>query len=474
VYNASNGTQLTGSMVTDNAAGAAGELGGHFLGFIAANVGNPGEAGGAFVEGGQLVVSSSTFWDNYVGQTATGPSFLTPTSAKVAGVQIDNTAGAVFTNVTVSGHASGYGVMNLGTLTLEASTLTGNGRFTTVGVTSMGTSILDDDWTIASGNFASTGYNVARSGGFPGVGSDVSPATLNLGPLLSGDLPPTHPLLDGSDAIDVVPAPACLVATDARGVGRPQGPACDAGAHERMSGDTVGLVDVSQGIWNLRNSAGITTTFYYGNPGDYPFMGDWDCTGTETPGLYRQSDGYAYLRNSNTQGNADIKFFFGDPGDVPIAGDYNGDGCDTLSIYRPSEARFYIINKLGENEGGLGAAEYSFLFGNPGDKPVVGDWDGDGVDEIGLHRETTGFFYYRNTLTTGIADGQFFFGDPGDRFVAGDWGIVDGVETPAMYRPSNMTFYFRHTLTQGNADSQFVWTGAGMGWLPVSGGFTLD
>jgi hypothetical protein len=104
----------------------------------------------------------------------------------------------------------------------------------------------------------------------------------------------------------------------------------------------------------------------------------------------------------------------------------------------------------------------------------VGDWDGDGVDEIGLHRESTGFFYYRNTLTTGVADGQLFFGDPGDRFFAGDWGVVDGVDTPGMFRPSNSTLYFRHTLTQGNADSQFTWTGAGMGWLPVSGDFTLD
>jgi hypothetical protein len=238
--------------------------------------------------------------------------------------------------------------------------------------------------------------------------------------------------------------------------------------------DAVGLVDASQGMWHLRDTAGNMQSFFYGNPGDVPFVGDWDCDGNATPGLFRTSDAFAYLRNANSQGIADIRFFFGNPSDVPLAGDFNGDGCDTLSIYRPSEARFYIMNELGENEGGLGAADYSFLFGNVGDKPVVGDWDGDGVDEIGLHRETTGFFYYRNTLTTGVADGQFFFGDPGDRFVAGDWGVVDGTDTPAMFRPSNTTFYFRHTLTQGNADSQSPWPGAGSGWLPVAGDFTLD
>jgi Tol biopolymer transport system component len=236
----------------------------------------------------------------------------------------------------------------------------------------------------------------------------------------------------------------------------------------------VGLVDPHTGVWRVPDSEGVVTSFYYGNPGDVPFLGDWDCDGIETPGLFRTSDAFAYLRNSNTQGNADIRFFFGNPSDIPLAGDFNGDGCDTLSVYRPSEAKFYIMNALGENEGGLGAADYSFLFGNVGDKPVVGDWDGDGIDEIGLHRELTGFLYYRNTLTTGVADGQLFFGDPGDRFVAGDWGVVDGVDTPGMFRPSNSTFYFRHTLTQGNADSEFTWTGAGMNWLPVSGDFTLD
>jgi hypothetical protein len=235
--------------------------------------------------------------------------------------------------------------------------------------------------------------------------------------------------------------------------------------------DTVGLVDPTQGSWQLRNEAGAVTTFFYGNPGDIPFMGDWDCDGIDTPGLFRTSDAFAYLRNSNSQGIADIRFFFGNPSDIPLAGDFNGDGCDTLSIYRPSEARFYIVNMLGENEGGLGPADYSFLFGDLGDKPVVGDWDNDGIDEIGLHREATGFFYYRDTLTTGVADGQFFFGDPGDRFVAGDWGIVDGTDSPAVFRPSNTTFYFRHTLSEGNADSQLIFGESN--WLPVAGTFGL-
>jgi hypothetical protein len=235
----------------------------------------------------------------------------------------------------------------------------------------------------------------------------------------------------------------------------------------------VGLVDVSSGVWHLRNEAGVVTSFFYGNPGDLPIAGDWDGDGDATPGLYRQSDGFFYSRNSNTQGVADAECFAGNPEDVPVVGDWDGDGDDNLGIYRPSEQRFYLFTTTCVGPP-MGAAQINFLFGNPGDKPVAGDFDGDGIDEVGLHRESTGFFYWRNTLDTGIADGEIFFGDPGDRFISGDFGVVDGVDTPAIYRPLNQTFYFRHTLTQGIADSQFNWPGAQSHWHPVSGAFGLD
>ena len=237
--------------------------------------------------------------------------------------------------------------------------------------------------------------------------------------------------------------------------------------------DSVGLVDVTQGMWHLRAPSGAVTSFWYGNPGDLPIAGDWDGDGDATPGLYRQSDGFFYSRNSNTTGVADDECFAGNPEDIPIVGDWDSDGDDNLGIYRPSEQKFYLFT-ITCTGSPMGAAQIEFLFGNPGDKPVAGDWDGDGIDEAGLHRETTGFFYWRNTLDTGTASGEIFFGDPDDRFASGDWGLVDGVDTPAVFRPSQQIFYFRHTLTQGIADSQFTWGGAAAGWLPISGDFGLD
>ena len=212
----------------------------------------------------------------------------------------------------------------------------------------------------------------------------------------------------------------------------------------------------SAGRWHRWETISVpraTTSFYFGNPGDLAFGGDWNCDGIDTPGLYRQSDGFVYLRNSNTQGNANIQFYFGNPGDIPIAGDFDGDGCDTVSIYRPSEGRFYIINELGSSDHGLGPADYSFLFGDIGDKPFVGDFNGDGIDTIALHRESTGRVYFRNSNSTGIAHANFIFGDPGDLMTAGDW-IGTGHDTVAVYRRSNQTLYIRFSNTAGNANVQ--------------------
>jgi hypothetical protein len=230
-----------------------------------------------------------------------------------------------------------------------------------------------------------------------------------------------------------------------------------------------GVVDTETGEWTLEDPlGGQSTAFLFGNPGDVPFVGDWDCDGDETPGLYRQADGFVYLRNSNTQGIADIRFFFGNPGDIPLAGDFNNDGCDSVGIFRPAEGSVHIINRLGANEGGLGPADQSFFFGNPGDKPFVADFNGDGIDTIGLHRESTGLVYYRNSNTAGFAESQFIFGDPGDKIIAADW-TEKGYESVGLFRPSSGDMFLRDTNTQGNADfTDFFFAFAG---LPVAGEF---
>ena len=224
-------------------------------------------------------------------------------------------------------------------------------------------------------------------------------------------------------------------------------------ARYRPASVTAMFVDETEGRWYPVVEGVPQDPFYFGDPGDVPFVGDWDCDGVDTPGLYRRSDGYVYLRNSNSQGVADVRFFFGNPGDLPLAGDFDGDGCDTVSIWRPSEARVYIINELGENDGGLGAAEVEYYFGNPGDQPFVGDFDADGIDTIGLYRESTGFVYFRNSHTQGVSDRSFVYGNPGDRIVAGDWTGAGAGDTVAVFRPGVRRLLVRYHNGPGFADA---------------------
>ncbi len=117
--------------------------------------------------------------------------------------------------------------------------------------------------------------------------------------------------------------------------------------------------------------------------------------------------GTFYLRNSNSGGPSIGGFGFGQPGDVPIAGDWDGNGTTTIGVYRPSTATFYLrnTNSSGTSIGGFG-------FGSPGDIPITGDWDGNGTTTIGVYRPSTATFYLRNTNSSGTSIGGFGFGSP--------------------------------------------------------------
>jgi subtilisin family serine protease len=214
--------------------------------------------------------------------------------------------------------------------------------------------------------------------------------------------------------------------------------------------DQVGVQDPLNGVWAHRHPDGSTSSFYFGIPQDMPVTCDWIGDGIDTPGLYRRTDGFLYLRNSNTQGVADISIFYGIPEDRPVCGDWEGDGVETIGIYRPSEARFYLRNSNTQ-----GVADFSFFFGDPGDLPFAGDWDGDGIDTVGLWRPTTGRVYITNTNATKAADFDAFYGNPGDRFVVGDWD-GDGRDSFGIFRPSEQTFYLSNRVGQALADQTIL------------------
>ncbi|RZV43623.1 MAG: VCBS repeat-containing protein, partial [Acidimicrobiia bacterium] len=229
--------------------------------------------------------------------------------------------------------------------------------------------------------------------------------------------------------------------------------------------DEVGFVDPATGLWNL----GADESFFFGVPGDIPFLGDWYGTGVDTPGLYRPSNGFAYIIDRRETGIATDSWFMGIPGDIPIAGDWDGDGTDTFSVYRPSEGKVYINNF---NETLVAQAEY--YFGVPQDKPFALDFNGDGTDDIGLHRESTGLVYMTDATTGGLPDGgvaatdlEFFWGIPDDAVFAGDW-TGNGVDSPGLVRPTLARTFLRYENSQDVADED--WPAQFADWMPVVAG----
>ncbi|MBT8239884.1 MAG: hypothetical protein KJN63_01500, partial [Acidimicrobiia bacterium] len=68
--------------------------------------------------------------------------------------------------------------------------------------------------------------------------------------------------------------------------------------------------------------------------------------------------------------------------------------------------------------------------------PFTGDFNNDGVTDLGVFRTSTGKVYLRYDLTTGVADHEFDFGIAGDVIIAGDWDN-DGTDTVGAWRPDD-------------------------------------
>lgn len=192
-------------------------------------------------------------------------------------------------------------------------------------------------------------------------------------------------------------------------------------------------------------------------------------TPDDTAGVYRPSGSTFYLRNQNSTGPTDFTLALGGSGDMPAAGDWNGDGVDTIGIYRSSSGRFFL------KDSNLPSAPiaYSFLLGTTGDRPMVGDWNGDGKDGIGVLRPSNGLLYATNTLATGFAAYTMVLGVPGDLPVAGDWD-QDGLDSPGVFRPSNGIFYLTNKVQNGVVYADYTAAFGANGDLPMAGDWDGD
>ena len=157
----------------------------------------------------------------------------------------------------------------------------------------------------------------------------------------------------------------------------------------------------------------------------------------ELADLYRNAYNYWREATDNSTNNkrydlVDHVFGFNSRrGDVPIVGDWNGDGISEIGVY--SKGVFYLdTNGNGVRDSGdtsFAAPEELRDF-----TAVVGDWTGEGIDRVGLFKDG------KWALDVG-GDGRFaktsYHGQAGDIPVVGDWN-GDGVDDLGTYTPHDM------------------------------------
>jgi Divergent InlB B-repeat domain len=116
-----------------------------------------------------------------------------------------------------------------------------------------------------------------------------------------------------------------------------------------------------------------------GAAGDLPVAGDWTGTGTAKVGLFRASTGEWFLDlNGNGQSyncTVDKCVKFGAAGDLPVVGDWTGAGIANIGVYRPATGEWFLdLNGNGQWDGcGIDAC-IQFRGKSEGDLPVVGIW----------------------------------------------------------------------------------------------------
>ncbi len=212
-------------------------------------IGNSDDGGGASNRGGEVTLTevvydgNSDSITNFEGGTLTLVDSTVSNTGPSYGPGISNEGTLNMQNSTVSGNELG-GIGNSGTLNVAYSTVARNsGEFAsenTVGISNdaagtvalTGTIVAGND-TDCQGSITSDGYNLDSDGSCNlSAEGDLSSVDPLLAPLQENGVTLTHPLQEGSPAIDAIPTDVCSVDTDQRGVSRPQGGACDIGAFE--------------------------------------------------------------------------------------------------------------------------------------------------------------------------------------------------------------------------------------------------
>ena len=128
---------------------------------------------------------------------------------------------------------------------------------------------------------------------------------------------------------------------------------------------------------------------------------------------------------------AETNYQWGQSGDTPVQGDYDGDGKTDFCVYRSSSNTWYIV--FSSN-----GSTPTVSLGATGDVPAPADYDGDGKTDIATFRPSNGYFYVSLSSTSTTV--SYAAGQSGDKPAPADYD-GDGKADLCVWRDSNHTFY---------------------------------
>ncbi|MEO6391481.1 MAG: VCBS repeat-containing protein [Pyrinomonadaceae bacterium] len=205
-----------------------------------------------------------------------------------------------------------------------------------------------------------------------------------------------------------------------------------------------------------------TNTFradQFGQSGDDPsVIGDYDGDGKVDPTVYRSGisagdHSFWWYRSSLTNAIT-LGAEFGQTGDFPAPGDYDGDGKFDFVVQRnggSGNARFF-------RKFSSGIPSDSVVFGTPTDIIVPGFYDADCKTDLAVERGSGGLLYWNILNSTNGSITGLFFGNVATDFpTQGDYD-GDGLIDIAVWRPNvdpTQNFFYVHS--SGAGDFQFEW-----------------
>ncbi|HEV8187447.1 MAG TPA: SBBP repeat-containing protein [Pyrinomonadaceae bacterium] len=232
--------------------------------------------------------------------------------------------------------------------------------------------------------------------------------------------------------------------------------------------DTIGVFRSSINQFQLRDSnttGAADHLITFGQSGDQPIVGDWNGTGTDKVGVFRPSTGQFLLQISAFK---TITVNFGQAGQIAVAGDWDGNGIDTPGVFNPATGQWLLTNGIGgvNVNNSFPVSKIAFVFGQNGDTPITGDWDGDGKDSVGTYTDATSVFRLSNGFAGTVDFTPVVFGNINTRPIAGDWN-GDGVDTIGVFNQVTAVMALNNAIIAG--DGEIVFNFGQAGDIPLAG-----